>query len=98
VILVSRTIELPDAVYKALEDAARASGTTAADWIALHLPPALAANGTGGPPNEDWLDRDFLKTYAQEADDTVSLVTVRKAMAKIPGRLADDIRAERDER
>ena len=47
---------------------------------------------------DDWLDHDFLKTYAHEADESVSLEAVRKAMAKIPGRLADDIRAERDER
>jgi hypothetical protein len=95
---MSRPVELPDAVYRALEDAARASGTTAADWIAAHLPDRNPANRASGPPNEDWLDRDFLKTYAQEADDSVSLEAVRKAMAKIPGRVADDIRAERDER
>ena len=95
---MSRTVELPDAVYRALEDAARASGTTAADWIAAHLPNRNPANGACGPANEDWLDRDFLKTYAQEADDSVSLESVRKAMAKMPGRLADDLRAERDER
>ena len=47
---------------------------------------------------EDWIDRDFLKTYAQQADDSVSLEAVRQAMAKIPGRLTDDLRAERDER
>jgi hypothetical protein len=95
---MSRTIELPDAVYAALQDVARASGTTAANWIAAQLPDRTAANGTSGPTTDDWLDRDFLKTYAQEADDSVSLEEVRKAMAKIPGRLADDIRAERDER
>jgi hypothetical protein len=98
VILMSRTIELPDAVYKALENAARASGSTAADWIAAHLPEGNAAKEASGPPKEDWLDRDFLKTYAHEADDSVSLESVRSAMAKIPGRLADEIRAERDER
>ena len=34
---MSRTIELPDAVYVALDEAARASGKTPADWIAAHL-------------------------------------------------------------
>jgi hypothetical protein len=95
---MSRTVELPDAVYRALEDAARASGTTATDWIVAHLQEATTVSESSGPPNEDWLDRDFLKTYAQEADDSVSLEEVRKAMAKIPGRLADDIRTERDQR
>ncbi|HEV3118813.1 MAG TPA: hypothetical protein VGY58_17310 [Gemmataceae bacterium] len=95
---MSRTLRLPDVVYAALEEVARASGKTPADWIAAHLPETSAANGITVPANDDWLDRDFLKTYAQEADDSVSLEAVRQAMAKIPGRLADDIRAERDER
>jgi DNA-binding GntR family transcriptional regulator len=94
---MSRTVELPDAVYAALEEAARASGATAADWIAAHLLEIGKANGASPSAREDWLDRDFLKTYAKEADDSVSLEDVRRAMAKIPGRLADDIRAERDE-
>ena len=95
---MSRTIELPDAVYAALEKAAQANGTTAADWIAAQIPATTPADGESIPPKQDWLDRDFLKTYAHDADDSVSLDEVRRAMAKVPGRLADDIRAERDER
>jgi hypothetical protein len=94
---MSRTIELPDAVYVALDEAARASGKTPADWIAAHLSRANGADNATALSNEDWLDRDFLKTYAQESDEAVSLESVRHAMAKIPGRLVDDIRAERDE-
>jgi hypothetical protein len=96
--LMSQTIELPDAVYAALEKVAQASGTTAADWIAAQIPVTAGARGETFPLNGEWLDRDFLKTYAQDADDSVSLEEVRRAMAKIPGQLADDIRAERDER
>jgi hypothetical protein len=95
---MSRTIELPDPVYAALEQAARANGTTPAEWIAAHIPAATPADGETAPPKREWLDRDFLKIYAQHADDSISLDEVRRAMAKIPGRLADDIRAERDER
>jgi hypothetical protein len=98
VIAMSRNIELPDAVYAALEEAARASGTTAAEWIAAHLQAPGTANGARTSSKDDWLDRDFLRTCAHEADDSVSLEAVRQALAKIPGRLADDIRAERDER
>ncbi len=94
---MSQTLKLPDAVYKALQEVAKASGTTPADWIAAHLPQTGMATGSNKTSKDEWIDRDFLKTYAQEADDSVSLETVRKAMAKIPGRLADDIRAERDE-
>jgi hypothetical protein len=89
---MSRTIEVPDAVYAALEEAARANGTTAADWIAARLTPSGSDRQA-----DDWLDRDFIKAYAHEADDSISLEAVRKAMSKIPGRLVDDIRAERDE-
>jgi hypothetical protein len=96
--MMSQTIELPDAVYAAIEKAAQASGTTAADWIAAQIPAATAANAEISSSKPDWLDRDFLKTYAQDADDSESLDEVRRLMAKIPGRLADDIRAERDER
>ena len=97
VIIMSRTIQLADAVYTAIEEAARADGMTAADWIAARVQGTHGV-GESATAKPDWLDRDFLKTYALEADDSVSLEEVRQAMAKIPGRLADDIRAERDER
>jgi hypothetical protein len=87
---MSRILELPDAVYAALEKAAQASGVTATDWIAAQISEAV-------PLKQEWLDRDFLKTCAQDADDSVSLDEVRRAVSRIPGRLADDIRAERDE-
>jgi putative pyruvate formate lyase activating enzyme len=37
---MSRTVELPEDVYAALHEAAKASGMTPADWIAAHLPEA----------------------------------------------------------
>ena len=95
---MTRTIELPDAVYAALQKAAQANGITPADWIAAQIPATTAAKGEPLSPKQDWLDHDFVKTYAQDADDSVSLDEVRRGVAKIPGRLADDIRAERDER
>jgi hypothetical protein len=95
---MSRTLELPDAVYLALEKAAQANGTTPADWIAAQIPAMTLVNDETSPPKLEWLDRDFLKSYSRDADDSVSLDEVRRAMAKIPGRLADDIRAERDDR
>jgi len=47
---------------------------------------------------EGLLDREFLEYCQTQADDAVSLEAVRQALAKIPGSLTDDIRAERDER
>jgi predicted DNA-binding antitoxin AbrB/MazE fold protein len=46
---------------------------------------------------DDLLDADFLENCRAEAGPSVSLQAVREALAKIPGSLTDDIRAERDE-
>ena len=48
--------------------------------------------------DEDWLDDQFLEYAMQEADNTVSLQEVRKALSKIPGSLAADVIASREER
>ena len=45
---------------------------------------------------EDWLDSDFLRYAASEADETISLETVRKILSKIPGSLTEDFIAERE--
>jgi len=47
---------------------------------------------------EDFLDVEYMKACAQEADPSVTLESVRQILAKIPGSLADDIIAEREER
>jgi predicted DNA-binding antitoxin AbrB/MazE fold protein len=44
------------------------------------------------------LDHEFMAYCEAQADDKVTLEAVRQALAKIPGSLVDDIRAERDER
>ncbi len=46
---------------------------------------------------ESVLDRDFLAYCETQADDSVSVEAVRQILAKIPGSLTEDIRAERDE-
>jgi predicted DNA-binding antitoxin AbrB/MazE fold protein len=48
--------------------------------------------------DDDLIDTEFLAYCETQADDSVSLEAVREAIAKIPGSLADDIRAERDKR
>jgi len=47
---------------------------------------------------EDWLDVECHALAAQEADDRITLTEVRDALAKIPGSLVADFRAEREER
>jgi predicted DNA-binding antitoxin AbrB/MazE fold protein len=49
------------------------------------------------PAEEDLVDEEFLAYCATQADDNITLEAVRQALAKIPGCLSDDIRAERDE-
>ena len=48
--------------------------------------------------DEDWLDDQFLEYAMREADNIVSLQEVRKALSKIPGSLAADVIASREER
>ncbi len=50
------------------------------------------------PAEDNLLDHEFLAYCETQADDSVSLEAVRQALAKIPGSLTDDIRAEREER
>jgi predicted DNA-binding antitoxin AbrB/MazE fold protein len=47
---------------------------------------------------DDWLDRDCIQWAASQVQETVSLEAVRKALAKIPGSLAADFIAEREDR
>lgn len=47
---------------------------------------------------DELVDTEFLAYCNTQADDSVTLLAVRQALAQIPGSLADDIRAERDER
>jgi hypothetical protein len=49
---MSQRLHLPDSVYKALQQAAKASGTSLADWITRHLPET-------GPTNEESLEDDW---------------------------------------
>jgi hypothetical protein len=52
---------------------------------------------TAATAEENLIDHEFLSSCETQADESVSLEAVRQALAKIPGSLADDIRAERDE-
>lgn len=53
---------------------------------------------SAGAAEEYLIDHEFLAYCETQADDTVSLEAVRQSLAKIPGTLTADIRAERDER
>lgn len=55
--------------------------------------PAPAASG-----EEDWLDAECLQECAGEADERISLDSVRQALSKIPGSLTADFVQERADR
>jgi predicted DNA-binding antitoxin AbrB/MazE fold protein len=50
------------------------------------------------PGEEDWLDAECIRECAAEADEHVSLESVRRALAKIPGTLTADFEQEREDR
>jgi hypothetical protein len=50
---MGQAVDLPEHVWSALQQAARASGVTPAGWIAAHLPAPPDANGTIAPVQEE---------------------------------------------
>jgi predicted DNA-binding antitoxin AbrB/MazE fold protein len=50
------------------------------------------------PGEEDWLDLECVRLCAADADESISVETVRHALSKIPGSLTADFIAERAER
>jgi hypothetical protein len=60
---MSQAIELPENVWSALQQAAKASGTTPAGWIASHLPALADANGASTPVEEESADDLEPPTY-----------------------------------
>ena len=52
-------------------------------------------------PIERWLDQEYMsrvKEDAAKSGPAPSLEDIRRVLSKIPGKLSDDIRAERDSR
>ena len=49
-------------------------------------------------PEIDWLDTEYMEKARTEADDSITLRSVRKALAKIPGSMSDFIISEREDR
>ena len=56
---MSRSVELPDSVYDALEAVASASGTTPAGWIAAKLPSTTDTPPEPEPASDETLEDGF---------------------------------------
>jgi hypothetical protein len=67
---VSRTLEIPDAVYEALLDAARARGIAPEDWIAEQLSPCQSQ---ASPPTSRTTAKDRQTALDRLLQHTVSL-------------------------
>jgi hypothetical protein len=99
---MSATITIPSDLEQQMQGKAEASGQQLEEFALGALrkameapPPALSQNSV---EDDTWLDVEYMTACAKEADPIVTLELVRQILAKIPGSLADDIIAERDER
>lgn len=60
---MKQAVDLPEKVWSALQQAAKASGVTPADWIAAHLPAPADADGVSVPMEEEGAADLEPKTY-----------------------------------
>jgi len=73
---MNQVVELPEQVWSALQQAAKASGMTAAGWIASHLPAAADANGASAPVEEESADDLDPPTYTSVPLERMGTVQV----------------------
>lgn len=52
----------------------------------------------GAESEIDWLDTEYMEQAKRNADDSITLESVRAQLAKIPGSLSDTIISEREDR
>lgn len=68
---MSRSVDLPDSVYAALEAAASAAGTTPAEWIAAKLPQPA-------PESEPESEGEAPRTLADEFGDYIGMFSSKE--------------------
>jgi len=73
---MSQTVELPENVWSALQQAAKASGVTPAGWIASHLPAPADANGASAPVEQENADDREPPSYTSVPLERVGAVQV----------------------
>lgn len=95
---MSATITIPAELEQQVLGKARASGQQLEEFVLNILKKAVATSPANGAIDESWLDVEYMAACAQEADSSVTLESVRRILAKLPGSLAEAIIAERDER
>jgi len=73
---MSQAVELPEKVWSALQQAAKASGVTPACWIAAHLPALADADGASAPLAEEGADDLEPPTYTSVPLERIGAVQV----------------------
>jgi predicted DNA-binding antitoxin AbrB/MazE fold protein len=63
-----------------------------------HQEVTVTVSAKGSDPTEAWLDHEYMASLRAVVEPEPTIEEVRAIMAKIPGNLSDDIRAERDSR
>jgi hypothetical protein len=96
--IMSMTITLPAELETKVQKAALQKGQVPAEYILEAIENAVQPKNGTLPSLDDLLDWEYMQDCQAEADPTVTLEAVRKALAKIPGSMSDDFSAERDER
>ncbi len=98
---MSATIIIPAELEQQILGKASASGQKLEEFVLSTLRKAITTPlqpTANGATDDSWLDIEYMAACTKEADSSVTLDSVRRILAKIPGSLADDIIAERDER
>lgn len=99
---MSAMIVIPADLEQQMLGKALASGQQLEEFALNALRKAVEAPLPTAPVNgaddESWLDVEYMAACRKTADPSVSLESVREILAKLPGSLADDVIAERDER
>jgi hypothetical protein len=71
---MSQSVDLPEEVWSALQQAAKASGVTPAGWIAANLPSPADANGAIAPVEEEGAEDLEPPTYTSVPLERVGAV------------------------
>ena len=90
------TVNLPPETIDRLKITAAHAGQS----LEAYVETLLGTKSTNGTPlaYDEILDTEYLAECVKEADPSITLESVHKALSKIPGSMTQDLIAERDER
>ncbi|MEO2090467.1 MAG: hypothetical protein ABGY75_13360 [Gemmataceae bacterium] len=88
------TVSIPETVHRQLAEKAAEQNTTVDELVARLLTDDLSPR-----PNADrWVDAEYHAECAADTTPVPTLAEVRAILAKLPGSLAADVIADREDR